>query len=64
MISLIEQNGERAYNITEFFADSIDDLPRIPKNHPGDMVYIASTGDWYVIGEDREWHLVEDEIGG
>ena len=64
MISIIDTNGERAYNITEFLADTEADLAKIPKFHPGDMVYIADTGERKILSSKGIWEPLVDEIGG
>lgn len=62
MISILETNGERAYNITEFLADSIEDLEKIPRVHAGDMVYIIETKEWMILSADKKWQLLGDKI--
>jgi hypothetical protein len=70
MISILETNGERAYNITEFLADSIADLENIPKVHAGDLVYIIETKEWKILSSDKMWQplvddiFLEEDIGG
>ena len=64
MISIWESNGERAYDITDFLADTEADLQNIPKSHIGDRVYIVETGEWKILGSSGEWELLMDEIGG
>lgn len=62
MISILEINGERAYNITEFLADSEKDLENIPRVHAGDMVYIIETKEWKILGSDKMWQPLRDDV--
>lgn len=62
MISILETNGERAYNITEFLADSIEDLEKIPRVHAGDLVYIVETKQQMILSADKKWQPLGDKI--
>lgn len=64
MISILTTSGERAYNITDFLADTEEDLKNIPKMHAGDRVYIVATGEWKILSSKKEWQPLEDDIGG
>jgi hypothetical protein len=64
MISILQSNGERAYNITEFLADSTNDLDNIPREHAGDMVYIIETKEWKILDSNKIWQPLEDDMGG
>ena len=64
MISIWETNGERAYNVTDFLADTEADLENIPRLHMGDRVYIIETGEWKVLSSEKQWEPLNDEIGG
>ena len=55
MISVLKTNGERAYEITTYVIDTIDDLKDVPKVHIGDNVYIISVGEWKILSSDGEW---------
>ena len=62
MISILETNGEQAYNITEFLADSEKDLEFIPRVHAGDRVYIIETKEWKILSSNKMWQLLTDDI--
>ena len=61
MISILETKGERAYNITEFLADSIEDLAFIPKVHAGDIVYITDIKEWRILDSNKVWQPMKDQ---
>lgn len=61
MISILETNGQRAYNITEFLADSVKDLVNIPRMHAGDIVYIIDTKEWKILDSNKTWQPLKDQ---
>lgn len=64
MIFIWETNGERAYDITDFLADTEADLENIPKAHVGDRVYVVETGEWKILSSAKKWKPLVNEIGG
>lgn len=56
MIGIIEQNGNPVYGIYSYILDAPEDLENLPrKGAPGSTALVASTGNIYILNNQREW---------
>ena len=59
MTYLMKQGARTDYNYKEFYLDSADELSSIDVNSccPGSVAYIMSTGDVYMLTNEKEWKV-------
>lgn len=62
MIRVLETSGRKAHDISEFAADTLEDLNRIPKHQTGDMVYVMGEGAWYILDSEKEWKPLAEDL--
>lgn len=56
MINIMEQSGNPAYGLTQFILDTEDDVASLtPRVAPGSTALVASTGNIYILNNQREW---------
>ena len=58
-IYIVTQGGRTDYNYKEYFVDTVDDKDNIDVKAccPGSVAYIISTGDVYILNNEKEWIL-------
>ena len=59
MAYLMKQGARTDYNYKEFYLDSADELSNIDISSccPGSVAYIMSTGDVYMLTNEKEWKV-------
>mgnify|MGYP001625504080 CR=1 FL=1 len=56
MYNIIKQNDNISAYVTEFVADSADDIQDLPQNvYPGSTCTVTETSDVYMLNNKREW---------
>lgn len=59
MAYLVKQGARTDYNYKEFYLDSADELNGLDVNSccPGSVAYVITTGDVYMLTNEKEWRL-------
>ena len=59
MAYLMKQGARTDYNYKEFYLDRADELNSIDVSSccPGSVAYIMSTGDVYMLTNEKEWKV-------
>lgn len=56
MYRLYKQNDDVAAYVSEFVADSANDIQNLPTNvYPGSTCLITSTSDVYILSAQKQW---------
>lgn len=56
MYNIIKQNDNISAYVTEFVADSADDIQDLPQNvYLGSACIVTETSDVYMLNNKREW---------
>lgn len=56
MINIIEQNGNPSYGLYSYILDTLEDLENLStKGAPGSAALVASTGEVYILNNQKEW---------
>lgn len=56
MYNIIKQNDNISAYVTEFVADSADDIQDLPQNvYPESTCIVTETSDVYMLNNKREW---------
>ena len=55
----MKQGARTDYNYKEFYLDSADELSNIDISSccPGSVAYVMSTGDVYMLTNEKEWKV-------
>lgn len=56
MFTITKQNNNISTYVTEFVADTEEDIEKLPTNvYPGSVCIVAATGNVYILNNQKEW---------
>lgn len=65
MASIVRQNGHTAYGIVHKVVSYEADIADLSTSYkPGSKAYVVSTGNKYILDEDKTWKKMKDTGGG
>ena len=59
---LFPNNRKVQYGINNYIADTIEDLPDVPRTTPGTMVFIISESKYYILTVEYKWKEFKKEV--
>ena len=56
MINVTKQNDNVSAYVTEFIADTEDDIQKLPTDvYPGSTCIVAATSNVYILNNEKQW---------